>query len=428
MSEFLQDVKPQAQQAQAQEGVPTQKKQAPAAGRPDFSQFEDTTAVGCSTMDLNDPKNANMMELTDIVPPKDLVKGEPHVNILLKGLTKSGASDLHLNYNVPPILRIHGVLKPVNIEKYFKVKELTPQSMKKILYDILNPAQRKLCDDKIEVDACYDIPGIGRYRMNIYHQLHGLGAVFRAIPVKIQTIQEVGLSKNIAKLGLYTQGFIIVTGATGSGKSTTLAAMIDYINKNVNKHIVTIEDPLEFVHKNHKSLITHREVGNHSPSFATALRAALRQDPDVILLGELRDMETIEIALTAAETGHLVLGTLHTNNASETISRIISVFPADRQGQISMQLSTVLTAVISQELLPNKTNDGRVPIREILVGTSAVRAMIRDLKIPHLYSAIEMGQKVGMKTMKDSVVEMEEAGRISPAIAKDKIDELLTKQ
>jgi twitching motility protein PilT len=264
--------------------------------------------------------------------------------------------------------------------------------------------------------------------MNIHAQLHGLAAIFRAIPVKIKTIDDVKLEERIAKLALYKQGFIVVTGATGSGKSTTLAAIIDYINRNANRHIVTIEDPLEFVHKNMKSLITHREVGNHSRSFSDALRAALRQDPDVILLGELRDMETIEIALTAAETGHLVLGTLHTNNASETVSRIISSFAADRQGQIAMQLSTVLTAVISQELMPTKSGGGRVAVREVMVGTTAIRSMIRDGKIPHLYSAIEMGKQVGMMTMKESVEAVLAKGLVAQKVAEAKIAELSSKQ
>jgi twitching motility protein PilT len=299
--------------------------------------------------------------------------------------------------------------------------------MSKMIFQILDEEQRRQCDERREVDACYEIPGVGRYRMNIFQQLYGLSAVFRSIPVRIKSIEEVGLDENIAKLALYSQGFVVVTGATGSGKSTTLAAIIDYVNSSANRHIVTIEDPLEFVHINKKSIVTHREVGNHSKSFSDALRAALRQDPDMILLGELRDLETIEIALTAAETGHMVLGTLHTNNASETVSRIISAFPADRQQQIAMQLSTVLTAVISQELLPTKDNKGRCPIREVLVGTTAVRSLIRDAKIPHIYSAIEMGQRVGMITMTQSVEIQEKAGKISAEVAKSKIEQLSSK-
>jgi twitching motility protein PilT len=390
------------------------------SGKPDFSMFDNSSENNQNSNQdytLNDPDNNLLIDLKELVPPEKRTEGEPVINIFLKALTFSGASDLHLSYNVPPVLRKHGKLCPV------KFKPFNPETMKKMIYQILDPSQRKDCDEKREVDACYDILGVGRYRMNIFHQLYGLSAVFRSIPATIKAIDEVGLSEDIAKLSLYNQGFIVVTGATGSGKSTTLAAMIDYINKKTSKHIVTIEDPLEFVHKNHRSIITHREVGTHSPSFAAALRAALRQDPDVILLGELRDIETIDIALTAAETGHMVMGTLHTNNASETVSRIISAFPADRQNQAAMQLSTVLRAIISQDLLPS-SDGGRCPIREILVGTTGIRAMIRDMKIPQIYSAIETGKKDGMMTMTESVIKMQQAGRITKEIADQRIKEL----
>ena len=395
---------------------------------PDFSAFEAPAETpGAKPGDkvfgmLGDPDNPFQLDLAELVPAEQRVANEPAINTFLRALVNSGGSDLHLNYNVPPILRVHGQMKPL------KFKALPAETMKKMLYQILTPEQRQRCEERQEVDACYMIEGAGRFRMNIYHQLYGLAAVFRAIPIRVKTIAEVALSEEIAKLGLYSQGFIIVTGATGSGKSTTLAAIIDYINKSEYRHIITIEDPLEFVHTNYKSLVTHREVGQHTLSFASALRAALRQDPDVILMGELRDLETIEIALTAAETGHMVLGTLHTNNAPETISRIISVFPADRQAQISMQLSTVLTAVISQELLPTKDGKGRVPIREILVGSMSVRAMVRDNKIPQLNSAIETGKRLGMRTMKESVEEALKNGKISDEVAKDKLEQLGSKQ
>lgn len=393
----------------------------PGAGKPDFSFFD--APVDPAGIDpLSAPDNRLMLDLAALVPASGRTEGEPVMNVFLKALTNSGGSDLHLNYNVPPVIRVHGRLRPI------KFKPLNAQTMQRMIYQILDEEQRRSCDERREVDACYEIPGIGRYRMNIFHQLFGLSAVFRAIPVRIKSIEEVGLEEGIAKLALYGQGFIVVTGATGSGKSTTLASIIDYVNRNSSKHVVTIEDPLEFVHTNHKSIITHREVGNHSKSFSDALRAALRQDPDVILLGELRDTETIEIALTAAETGHMVLGTLHTNNASETISRIISAFPADRQAQVSMQLSTVLTAVISQELLPSTDGNGRVPIREIMVGTTGIRSMIRDNKIPQIYSAIETGSKVGMVTMKESCTQASKAGLISAETAAAKIEELSSKK
>lgn len=390
--------------------------------RPDFSMFETPSTNEKKIFGaLGDADNPFMLDLNDLVPADARTAGEPALNLFLKALVNSGGSDLHLNYNVPPVLRVHGQLRPL------KFKCISPDTMKKMIYQILTPEQRQSCEERSEVDACYAIPDIGRFRMNIYHQLYGLAAVFRAIPIRVKSIDEVGLSPEIARLATYSNGFMIVTGATGSGKSTTLASIIDYVNKNESRHIVTIEDPLEFVHTNHKSLITHREVGAHTNSFSHALRAALRQDPDLILLGELRDLETIEIALTAAETGHMVLGTLHTNNAPETISRIISVFPADRQTQIAMQLSTVITAVISQELLPTYNGKGRVPIREILIGTSAVRAMIRENKIPQLVSAIETGKKVGMKSMKESVEEAERLGKISPETARAKIEQLTSK-
>ena len=407
---------------ESQEGAPQEA--APQSGRPDFSSFDAPKGQeGAKVFGmLTDPDNPFLLDLTDLVPQEQRVPNEPAINVFLRALVNSGGSDLHLSYNVPPVLRVHGNLKPV------KFKMIPADTMKKMIFQILSPQQRELCENGEEVDACYTIEGVGRFRMNIFHQLYGLAAVFRAIPIRVKTIDEVGISEDIAKLALHGQGFVIVTGATGSGKSTTLAALIDYVNKNDACHIVTIEDPLEFVHTNYKSIVTHREVGAHTNSFSNALRAALRQDPDVILLGELRDLLTIEIALTAAETGHMVFGTLHTNNASETISRIISVFPADRQQQIAMQLSTVLTAIIAQELMPSKDGKGRVPIREILVGTNSVRAMIRDGKIPQIYSAIETGKKLGMRTMKETVEEAERLGKISADVAKERIAELAMKQ
>lgn len=397
---------------------------APQQARPDFSSFEAPEENQGSKVFgmLSDPDNPFLMDLADLVPQDQRLPSEPAINMFLRALVNSGASDLHLSYNVPPILRVHGNLKPL------KFKMIPAETMKKMLYQILTPQQREQCEGGEEVDACYTIEGVGRFRMNVFYQLYGLSAVFRAIPIRVKTIEEVGISEDVARLALHGQGFVVVTGATGSGKSTTLAALIDYVNKNDSCHIVTIEDPLEFVHSNYKSIVTHREVGAHTNSFSSALRAALRQDPDVILLGELRDLLTIEIALTAAETGHMVFGTLHTNNASETISRIISVFPADRQQQIAMQLSTVLTAIIAQELMPSKDGKGRVPIREILVGTNSVRAMIRDGKIPQIYSAIETGKKLGMRTMKESVEEAERLGKISAETAKERIAELSMKQ
>jgi len=397
----------------------------PAQQKPDFSSFEAPAAsekAGAKVFGmLSDPDNPYLLDLNELVPAEQRIANEPVINTFLRGLVNSGGSDLHLSYNVPPVIRVHGNLKPV------KFKNIPADTMKKMLFQILTPAQREQCERSEEVDACYTIEGVGRFRMNIFHQLYGLSAVFRAIPIRVKTIEEVGLTEDVARLALHGQGFMIVTGATGSGKSTTLAALIDYVNKNDSCHIITIEDPLEFVHTNYKSIVTHREVGAHTNSFSNALRAALRQDPDVILLGELRDLETIEIALTAAETGHMVFGTLHTNNASETISRIISVFPADRQQQIAMQLSTVLTAIIAQELMPTKDGKGRVPIREILIGTSSVRAMIRDNKVPQIYSAIETGKRIGMRTMKDSVEEAERNGKISAETAKEKINEMAMK-
>lgn len=395
----------------------------PSQFKPDFSAFETKSQNSEKIFGmLSDPDNPFILDLNELVPSEQRVANEPPINIFLRALVNSGGSDLHLSYNVPPVIRQHGVLKPL------KFKTISPETMKKMIYQILTPKQREMCENGEEIDACYNIEGVGRFRMNVFHQLHGLAVVFRAIPLKVKTIEEVGLSEEIAKLALHGQGFIVVTGATGSGKSTTLAALIDYINKNESCHIITIEDPLEFVHTNYKSIITHREVGTHTHSFAHALKAALRQDPDVILLGEMRDLVTIETALTAAETGHMVLGTLHTNNAAETISRIISIFPADRQQQIAMQLSTVLTAIIAQELLPSKDGKGRIPIREILVGTSSVRAMIREGKIPQIYSAIETGKKYGMRTMKDSIEEAERLGKISSETAKEKLNEITMKQ
>ncbi len=318
---------------------------------------------------------------------------------LLKKTVECGASDLHLRAGLPPKVRIHGKLR--NLDE----NSAEPGDNCEYLYEILNDEKKAVFDEKKELDFAYEIPGTSRFRVNFLKFMDGLGAVFRVIPSDIIPLENLNLPKILTEFANMDQGLVLVTGPTGSGKSTTLAALIDYINKNRDCHIITIEDPIEFVHKNHKSLITHREVGAHTNSFASALRATLREDPDIILIGEMRDLETIQMAITAAETGHLVFSTLHTNSASSTLDRLVDVFPADHQNQIRIMLSQVLRGVISQQLLSTKTDDGRVAAHEIMFCTSPISNLIREGKSHQIFSSIQTGKKEGMQTMDQSIME-----------------------
>ena len=311
---------------------------------------------------------------------------------LLVFAVEQNASDCHITTGVPPMLRIDGDLKKLDMP------QLAKDEVHKLIYDIMNDSQRKTFEETHECDFSFDLGTIGRFRVNVFLQNKGEGAVFRAIPTKILTLEELGLPPVLKQICDKEKGLILVTGPTGSGKSTTLAALIDYINNDMEGHILTIEDPIEFVHVSKKCLVNQRELGAHTYSFANALRAALREDPDVILVGEMRDLETIQLALTAAETGHLVFATLHTSSAPKTVDRIIDVFPPAEQAQIRAQFAESIQAVITQTLLKKK-GGGRVAALEIMTGTTAVRNLIREAKIHQLPGTIQVSQKDGMQTM-----------------------------
>jgi twitching motility protein PilT len=305
---------------------------------------------------------------------------------------EQGASDCHLSAGEPPMLRVHGDLKKLDYVP------LTKEEVHALVYDIMGDAQRKIFEETRECDFSFALGEIARFRVNVFMQRKGEGAVFRTIPSKIQSLEELGMPPILKHLCEKEKGLILVTGPTGSGKSTTLAAMIDYLNNTFEGHILTVEDPIEFVHPSKKCLVNQRELGPHTLSFANALRAALREDPDVIMVGEMRDLETIQLALTAAETGHIVFGTLHTSSAPKTVDRVIDVFPPNQQAQIRAQFAESIEAVITQTLLKKK-GGGRIPALEIMTGTTAVRNLVREGKIHQIPGTMQVSQKDGMQTM-----------------------------
>jgi twitching motility protein PilT len=325
---------------------------------------------------------------------------------------RNKASDLHLSPHNPPILRVNGEIVA------YKAPPITSDEVKRMLYSIMTEQQRSDFERDLELDFAISFGENMRFRVNAFNTLNGSAAVLRSIPPTVQSLESIAAPEILKRLCKLPKGLILVTGPTGSGKSTTLAAMVDYINQTESKHIITIEDPVEFIHSSKKSLINQREVGKNTLSFSKALRSALREDPDVILVGELRDIETIQLALTAAETGHLVLGTLHTSSAPKTIDRIIDVFPAEDKEMVRAMLSVSLEAVITQTLLRRKTG-GRVAAHEIMLGSPAVRNLIRENKIPQLYSLIQMGTKAGMCTMKDAIYALLDNEVITPEVARD---------
>jgi len=316
---------------------------------------------------------------------------------LLRTLVEMSGSDLHITTTTPPQVRVHGHLQRL------EGTDLTASETKQLAYSVLTDAQKKRFEENLELDFSFGIKGIARFRCNLFNQRGAVGAVYRVIPEKIRTFQDLGLPAVIATLAERPRGLVLVTGPTGSGKSTTLAAMIDKINKERHDHILTIEDPIEFVHQHQGCLVNQREVHSDTQSFSNALRAALREDPDIVLIGEMRDLETVESALRIAETGHLTFGTLHTNSASQTINRIIDIFPSGQQGQIRTQLSLVLEGIVCQALLP-KIGSGRVAALEIMLPTDGIRNLIREDKVHQIYSAMQTGQeKLGMQTMNQSL-------------------------
>jgi len=319
---------------------------------------------------------------------------------LLAFAVKNKASDLHLSAGLPPMIRVHGDVRRINLPP------MEHKDVHAMVYDIMNDGQRKFYEENLECDFSFAIPNLARFRVNAFVQQRGAGAVLRTIPSKVLTLEDLKAPAIFKDISEYPRGIVLVTGPTGSGKSTTLAAMINHINENEYGHILTVEDPIEFVHESKKSLINQREVGPHTLSFNNALRSALREDPDVILVGEMRDLETIRLALTAAETGHLVFGTLHTSSAAKTIDRIIDVFPAAEKEMVRAMLSESLRAVISQTLCKTKDGSGRVAAHEIMIGTPAIRNLIREAKVAQMYSAIQTGQAIGMQTLDQNLTEM----------------------
>ena len=325
---------------------------------------------------------------------------------LLAFSVKNKASDLHLSSGLPPMIRVHGDVRRINLPA------MEHKDVHAMVYDIMNDGQRKHYEETLECDFSFEIPNLARFRVNAFVQNRGAAAVFRTIPSKVLTLEDLGAPKIFKDIAEYPRGVVLVTGPTGSGKSTTLAAMINHINENDHAHILTVEDPIEFVHESKKCLINQREVGPHTLSFSNALRSALREDPDVILVGEMRDLETIRLALTAAETGHLVFGTLHTSSAAKTIDRVVDVFPAAEKEMVRSMLSESLRAVISQTLLKTKDGAGRTAAHEIMIGTPAIRNLIRENKVSQMVTAIQTGGALGMQTLEMSLKKLRGAGII----------------
>ena len=331
---------------------------------------------------------------------------------LLAFSVKNKASNLHLSAGLPPMIRVHGDVRRINLPP------LEHSDVHGMIYDIMNDGQRKAFEEHLECDFSFEIPGLALFRVNAFNQDRGAAAVMRTIPSKILSLEQLNAPRIFSELSLKPRGLVLVTGPTGSGKSTTLAAMVNHVNENEYAHILTIEDPIEFVHQSNKCLINQREVGPHTHSFNNALRSALREDPDVILVGELRDLETIRLALTAAETGHLVFGTLHTSSAAKTIDRIVDVFPAEEKEMVRAMMSESLQAVISQSLLKTKDGSGRVAAHEIMLGTPAIRNLIREGKIAQMYSTIQTSSNVGMQTLDSNLTELVRRNVISMASAR----------
>ena len=333
---------------------------------------------------------------------------------LLAFSVKNKASDLHLSSGLPPMIRVHGDVRRINLPP------MEHKDVHAMVYDIMNDAQRKHYEDNFECDFSFEIPNLARFRVNAFNPQRGAGAVFRTIPSKVLTLEDLNAPRVFKDISEYPRGIVLVTGPTGSGKSTTLAAMINHINENQHAHILTVEDPIEFVHESKKCLINQREVGPHTLSFTNALRSALREDPDVILVGEMRDLETIRLALTGAETGHLVFGTLHTSSAAKTVDRIVDVFPAAEKEMVRAMLSESLRAVISQTLLKTKDGSGRCAAHEIMIGTPAIRNLIRENKVAQMYSAIQTGAQLGMQTLDQNLLDLVRRNVVSPAEARGK--------
>jgi twitching motility protein PilT len=345
-----------------------------------------------------------------------MVQDEEDVQIpvpeLLDALLEHGASDLHLTAGAPPTIRLNGDL--MKLQDY---PLLTPRGLQGMIYAILPQRMRERLEQELELDMSYALPGKARFRVNVYYQRDSLGAAFRLIPYEIKDVDTLGLPPVVSDLARFPRGFVVVTGPTGSGKSTSLAAMVDVVNRERSAHIMTVEDPIEFLHKHKSCIVNQREVGADTHGFAPALKHVLRQDPDVILVGEMRDLETISTAITAAETGHLVFATLHTQDAPQTIDRIVDVFPPYQQQQVRVQLSTTLQGVVTQQLLQTSDGQGRVAACEILIATPAVRNLVREGKVHQIYSVMQAGGRFGMQTMDLALANLVKSGQITQALA-----------
>jgi twitching motility protein PilT len=354
---------------------------------------------------------ADYFTLTDTAPTVDITH-EVHLNDLLTVLVENKGSDLHLTAGTPPQIRVNGLLRPL---EEFGV--MMPADLRRMIYGILTADQRQRLEDHRELDASHPVPGHGRFRVNVFFQRDSVGAVLRAIPNEIVSPDALGMRPIVNSLAKLHRGLVLVTGPTGSGKSTTLASIVNLINESRSVHIMTIEDPIEFLHKHKRAVVNQREVGTDTFSFNDALKHVLRQDPDVILVGEMRDLETISAALTAAETGHLVFGTLHTQSAPQSIDRVIDVFPSHQQSQIRVQLGSSIQAVVSQQLLPTQDGKGRCVAVEVMIATAAIRNQIRDGKVHQIPSALQAGSKHGMQTMDQALAELVQRGKITRELA-----------
>ncbi len=348
--------------------------------------------------------------MSTVAPPEDDL--QVPIPELLGKLLEMNGSDLHLTAGTPPTVRVHGEL-----ERLQDYPNLSPRALQGMIYAILPQKMRERFEQELELDMSYSLPGRARFRVNVYMQRDAVGAVFRVIPFEIKGLDELGLPPVCADLARFPRGFVVVTGPTGSGKSTTLAGMVDVVNTERAGHIMTVEDPIEFLHKHKTCVVNQREIGADTHSFASALKHVLRQDPDVILVGEMRDLETISTAITAAETGHLVFATLHTQDAPQTIDRIIDVFPPHQQQQTRVQLSTTLQGVITQQLVPTTDGRGRVVAAEVMIATPGIRNLIREGKVHQIYSAMQAGGRYGMQTMDMSLASHVKAGRINQQMA-----------
>jgi twitching motility protein PilT len=344
----------------------------------------------------------------------DRAQDEIQINDLLEIVLERGASDLHITAGSHPVVRVHGSL--VRLDQY---PRLMPDQIRRMIYGILAQKQRERLEAELELDISYSLPGKARFRVNVYFQRDAIGAAFRMIPFEIKPLDSLGIPPQVADFARLPRGLVLVTGPTGSGKSTTLASLVDIVNMERPCHIMTVEDPIEFLHKHKLAVVNQRELGQDTHSFASALKHVLRQDPDVILVGEMRDLETISTALTAAETGHLVFATLHTQDAPQTMDRVIDVFPPHQQQQVRVQLASTIQGVVTQQLLPTADGSGRAAACEILVATPAVRNLVREGKIHQIYSAMQAGGRFGMQTMDQGLANLVKAGKVAFEVAEE---------